>query len=210
MLRFHPIASAKAAETYYSKSDGGYYLANDDLRREWVERLHPIGVGWNSVVGAREFGKIDFTLKPHAGRWESGTLNVGGIHALGASLELLLGLGIENVAGRVLELTTYLCERAAAAGLEVFSSRAAAERAGIVSLVPRAGSDPRALMRRCRDEGIVINMRAGRARCSCIAAEDRGPPHLCCCNRREPISGMQPKPSPRERPWASTSTAGTR
>ena len=38
MLRFHPIADAKAAEAYYSKSDGGYYLDADDLRSEWLGR----------------------------------------------------------------------------------------------------------------------------------------------------------------------------
>jgi cysteine desulfurase / selenocysteine lyase len=136
------------------------------LRRAWVERLHPVGVGWNSVVGARDFSKIDFTLKPHAGRWESGTLNVAGIHALGASLELLLGLGIAAVAERIFELTDLLCERARAAGLEVFSSREQGERSGIVSLLPPPGAEPRELVRRCRDEGIVINLRAGRLRVS--------------------------------------------
>ncbi len=136
------------------------------LRREWVDRLHPVGVGWHSVVGATDFSKIDFTLKPHAGRWESGTLNVAGIHALGASIELLLGAGIANVAERVRELTIHLCERATAAGLEVFSARGAAEWSGIVSLVPPAGADPRELKKRCRDQGIVINLRAGRLRVS--------------------------------------------
>jgi selenocysteine lyase/cysteine desulfurase len=136
------------------------------LRREWVERLHAVGVGWNSVVGARDFSKIDFTLKPHAGRWESGSLNVGGIHALGASLELLLGVGIDAIASRVLELTDALCERARSAGLEVFSSRAPGERSGIVSLVPPRGKEPHALKKRCRDAGIVINLRAGRLRVS--------------------------------------------
>src|SRR5262249_50167895 len=48
------------------------------IRRELVEMLHPVGIGWNSVEGALDFSKIDFRLKPHAGRWESGTLNVGG------------------------------------------------------------------------------------------------------------------------------------
>jgi len=136
------------------------------LRREWVERLHAVGVGWNSVVGARDFSKIDFTLKPHAGRWESGTLNVGGIHALGASLELLLSLGIDAVAGQILALTDVLCERARAASLEVFSSRQAGERSGIVSLVPPPGKDAHALKKRCLNEGIVINLRAGRLRVS--------------------------------------------
>jgi selenocysteine lyase/cysteine desulfurase len=135
------------------------------LRRDWVERLHPVGIGWNSVVGARDFSKIDFTLKPHVGRWESGTLNVGGIHALGASLELLLEIGIPAVADRVLFLTDYLCEQASRAGLEVFSSRMPAERSGIVSLVSPQ-SDVRGVVRRGRHEGIVINQRAGRLRVS--------------------------------------------
>jgi cysteine desulfurase/selenocysteine lyase len=136
------------------------------LRREWVERLHAVGVGWNSVVGARDFSKIEFILKPHAGRWESGTLNVGGIHALGASLELLLRVGIEDIGRRIFDLTDDLCERAQSAGLDVFSSRHPGERSGIVSLVPRTGSDAAALKKRCRDEGIVINLRGGRLRVS--------------------------------------------
>src|SRR5262245_4844823 len=58
------------------------------VRRELDDLLHPVGVGWNSVLGATDFSRIDFRLKPHAGRWESGSLNVGGISALGASLPL--------------------------------------------------------------------------------------------------------------------------
>jgi selenocysteine lyase/cysteine desulfurase len=135
------------------------------IRRELADRLHAVGVGWNSVVGARDFSKIDFRLKPHAGRWESGTLNVGGITALGASLELLLEIGIDAIAGRVLELTDHFCEQAARAGLEVFSSRRPEDRSGIVSLIV-PGAEPRPLVRRCRDAGIVINQRAGRVRVS--------------------------------------------
>src|SRR5438270_12445059 len=100
------------------------------IRRELVDRLHPVGVGWNSVVGNWDFTRIDFRLKPHAGRWEGGTLNVGGILALGASLELLLGVGIDRLAERVLELTDHLCERASRAGPSVFSSRRPTERSG--------------------------------------------------------------------------------
>jgi cysteine desulfurase / selenocysteine lyase len=135
------------------------------LRRDLVEMLHPVGIGWNSVVGAQNFSTIDFRLKPHAGRWESGTLNVGGISALGGSLELLLEIGIPLVAARVLELTDHLCERAARAGLEVFSSRLPGDRSGIVSLFV-AGADPAALVRRCREAKVIVNQRAGRVRVS--------------------------------------------
>src|SRR5438445_1171390 len=115
------------------------------VRRELVERLHPIGVGWNSVVGSRNFAKIDFRLKPHAGRWESGSLNVAGIAALGASLELLLEVGIANIAKRVLELTDHLCAFADKAGVQIFSSRRAEDKSGIVSIIV-PGADVRELV----------------------------------------------------------------
>ena len=147
------------------------------IRRELVDQLHVNGVGWNSVIGCHDFSHIDFRLKPHAGRWESGTLNVAGITALGASLELLLGLGIDQVAERVVELTDYLCASASAAGLEVFSSRRQSDRSGIASL--RTEAEPRSLVRNCKAEGIVVNQRSGRVRIS---------PH--CYNNREEIDRL--------------------
>jgi selenocysteine lyase/cysteine desulfurase len=148
------------------------------IRRDLVEQLHPVGIGWHSVVGAMDFARIDFRLKPHAGRWESGSLNVAGISALGASLELLLDIGIPAIAARVLDLTDYLCARAAGTGLEVFSSRRPEDKSGIVALIPPSG-DSRGAVRRCRDQGIVINHRAGRLRIS---------PH--CYNTRAEIDGL--------------------
>jgi selenocysteine lyase/cysteine desulfurase len=136
------------------------------VRREWVDRLHPVSIGWNSVVDAFHFDSSAFRLKPNAGRWESGSLNVGGIAALGASLEMLLEAGIPAVSARVLELTGYLCERACAAGLGVFSSRRPGEASGIVSLILPVGADLRQLVARCRASGVIINRRAGRIRVS--------------------------------------------
>ncbi len=92
-------------------------------RRELVDLLHPTTVGWKSVVNELDFAHIDFTLKPHAGRWEGGTPNVPGVAGLGASLDVLLNIGIDAIAERVLMLTDHLCERAQRAGLTVFSSR---------------------------------------------------------------------------------------
>jgi selenocysteine lyase/cysteine desulfurase len=134
------------------------------VRRQRVAELHPIGIGWNSVVRSHDFDHIELDLKPHAGRWESGTLNVGGIVALGASLGLLLEVGIEALAGRVLELTDHLCERARRAGLGVYSSRRPGEASGIVSLtVPGL---TRGLVGRLSDAGVVVRQRAGRLRVS--------------------------------------------
>jgi cysteine desulfurase / selenocysteine lyase len=135
------------------------------IRREWVDRLHATGVGWNSVVHYADFSTIEFNLKPHAGRWEGGTVNAGAIAGLGESLQLLLDAGIENVRARVLELTGYLCENVQSAGAEVFSSRRPGEESGIVSLLT-PGRDPKELLRRCKAAGVVVNVRGGRLRVS--------------------------------------------
>jgi selenocysteine lyase/cysteine desulfurase len=160
----------RATPVDFLASDGHKWLLGSEgaglfyIRRDLVERLHAVGVGWNSVVGARNFGEINFRLKPHAGRWESGSLNVAGITALGASLNLLLELGIAAINTRVHELTEHFCEQAKRAGFNVFSSRDPEEWSGIVSVM-FPGDLPR-FTRRCREQGIVVNKRAGRLRVS--------------------------------------------
>jgi selenocysteine lyase/cysteine desulfurase len=174
----------QAANIDFLAADGHKWLLGPEgagilyVRRELVERLHPVDIGWNSVVNNLNFSTIDFQLKPHAGRWESGTLNFAGILGLGASLEMLMEIGIPAVGQQVLELTDYLCSRAGECGCEVYSSRQAADKSGIVSLVP-GGRDPRSLVRQCRQVGIVINQRAGRLRVS---------PH--CYNTTEEIDRL--------------------
>jgi selenocysteine lyase/cysteine desulfurase len=134
------------------------------VRPDRLERLHTLEVGWHSVVHDHDFSRIELNLKPHAGRWESGTLNVAGVVALGTGLELLLSAGIDVVSTRIVGLTDYLCERALSAGLQIFSSRRPGEASGIVSL--SGIDDPAAAVRRCRAAGIIINNRAGRVRVS--------------------------------------------
>jgi selenocysteine lyase/cysteine desulfurase len=136
-------------------------------RRERLEELHPIGVGWNSVVGAHDFAAIDFRLEPHAGRWEGGTLNAGSIAALGASLALLLELGgPAALEPRILDLTDRLCAGARRVGWGVHGRVRERDRSGIVSLAAPAGVQPAAVVRQARAAGIVLNARGGRVRAS--------------------------------------------
>jgi selenocysteine lyase/cysteine desulfurase len=134
------------------------------VRPGLVEEMHAVEVGWHSVVHDHDFSRIELELKPHTGRWESGTLNVGGIAGLGAGLSLLAEAGMGAVSARILQLTDHLCEGAKSAGLGIFSSRQADEASGIVSLTGVA--DPAAAVRRCRSAGIIVNNRAGRVRVS--------------------------------------------
>ncbi len=135
------------------------------IRREWVDRLHPVGVGAFSVRRQWDFSTIDFTLKPHAGRWEGGAYNVAGITALGASLELLLEQGITAIEQRIYHLTDHLCEQSRRRGWTVFSDRRDGHKSGIVSLVHNS-KPAKEIVQACRDAGVIVNVRAGRVRVS--------------------------------------------
>src|SRR5207248_873147 len=102
-----------------------------------------------------------------SGRWEGGTLNIPGIVALGASLELLLEMGGPGaLEKRILELTDRLCEGMRRIGWQVHGRRLPGDRSGIVSLIPRPGLEPGNVVRQARTAGVVISRRAGRVRVS--------------------------------------------
>lgn len=138
------------------------------VSRQCLEQLHPIGVGWNSVVQGGNFNQIRLDLKPNAARYEGGTLNTAGFLGLGASLDLFLSLGIENLADTIMEFTDLVCEKLAAVGAKIYSPREEASWSGIVSFeIPQ--QDPDEFRKFCFGQGVAINCRGGRLRLSAHA-----------------------------------------
>ena len=136
------------------------------VRRDWIDRLRPIGVGWHSVVGSYNSPQVEFRLKPNAQRWEGGSFNMPGLLSFGASLGLLLEWGLEAVSQRILDRAAAVRERASAAGWTVAGSPREEDRSSIVVL-ERAGVDPQATAHRLRRRhGIVAACRRGRLRLS--------------------------------------------
>jgi selenocysteine lyase/cysteine desulfurase len=135
------------------------------VRRDWIERLRPVGVGWHSVVGSYNAPAIDFRLKADAQRWEGGSYNMAGLQALGASVGLLLELGPEAVSERILERAAAVRDVARSAGWSVYGSTRPGDLSGIVAL-ERPGTDPAAAARSLRDRGVVVANRRGRLRVS--------------------------------------------
>ena len=144
------------------------------IRKEHIDTLRPIGVGWNSVVQGTDFGHIDLNLRPEAARYEGGSQNLVGMIGFAASLQTLIDFGLtpqsSPIAERVLEVTDYACQRLAAIGAHVASCREFDHRSGIVAFSPPAG-DPAEVRRRCLDNGVVLSYRGGRLRIS---------PHAYC------------------------------
>lgn len=135
------------------------------VRREHLDLLRPIGVGWNSVVHWHDFSHVELKLKPTAGRYEGGTYNVGGLAALGGSLELLACYGQPALAERVLSLTSELCRRLEQSGAEVVSCRDEPHASGIVAF-DWPGRNPLAVRKHCRDRQVLLSCRGGWLRAS--------------------------------------------
>lgn len=135
------------------------------VRREWIDRLDCLGVGWNSVTSSYNSPTLDFTLKPTAERWEGGTYNMPGLQALNASLSLFHEIGPDVVSARILDRAEAVRELAARAGWSVYGSTRPEDRSGIVAL-ERPGVDYEALVRTLRGRGVALSCRRGRLRVS--------------------------------------------
>ena len=135
------------------------------VRRDWIERLRPLGVGWHSVVAPFNSPGIEFRLKPSAERWEGGSFNMPGLQALGASVGLLLEIGPAAVSERILERAAAVRALARSAGWQVFGSSHPEDLSGIVALT-RSGVDPDRAARTLRERGVAVASRRGRLRVS--------------------------------------------
>jgi selenocysteine lyase/cysteine desulfurase len=95
------------------------------------------------------------------------------VFALGAAIELLLELGVEQIAARVLALTDRLADGLSARGAHVLSPRGPGEASGIVSFTWR-DEPPARTVARLRAQRIFTVARRGGARASPHFYNDEG------------------------------------
>lgn len=125
--------------------------------------VHPARVGWRSVQDEENFYTLDLRLKEDARRFETGTLNIAGITALGASLELLLEIGIDRIFERLLSLNDIIAAGLKKRDFEVVSPKEREHRSGILSFLP---NDAEGLFRYCLNSSVLVSRRGNALRLS--------------------------------------------
>lgn len=135
------------------------------VRREHLPLLRPLGIGWNSVKQAGNYSDLRLDIKETADRYEGGSYNMGGLAALGASLQLLLDCGIEPVSECILEITALLRERLEQLGAVVTDPGERQNRSGILSF-ELPGRDAPQVRQQCLERGVALAARKGRLRAS--------------------------------------------
>jgi len=126
-------------------------------------RLHQYG--WHMVEQRGDFDRLDWVPASDATRFECGSPNMLGVHALDASLSLLLEVGIDRIQTAVAERMALLIELIDRSGFELLSPRDPERRAGITTFrIP--GVDNQAIYQELMARGVICARRGGGIRFS--------------------------------------------
>jgi cysteine desulfurase/selenocysteine lyase len=173
-LGVHPI-DVRAMNIDFLSAGGHKWLTSPEgtgifyCKGELIGHIKPSELGYMCMKHPFEHDVSKFgwdELHDDARRFDSGVYNVAGICALGASIDLLLEVGIDEAQVRVKQLTDLLVEGLRSKGWRVHSPRTASEWSGIVSFsCPKHNTDQ--VRKHLRDEfRIVIAKRMRRLRAS--------------------------------------------
>jgi selenocysteine lyase/cysteine desulfurase len=105
------------------------FYCHATLRRQL--KLHQFG--WHMVESMGDFDRTDWQTAQSARRFECGSPNMLGIHALHASLSLIHEIGLSKISADINRNTDHIIEQVDAAGFELLTPRASFKRAGIVT-----------------------------------------------------------------------------
>jgi cysteine desulfurase / selenocysteine lyase len=160
----HIDCLAAGAQKWQMAPQGtGFLYVTDDIQSS-ITQQH---VGWLSVATPWNFKDFDQELDPSARRYEGGTLNIAGLHAMNAALTMLLDTGIDTIATHILAITDILMrDLKAIGGVTCITPDDPARRAGIVTVRPPAGLRAEELAVHMRQAGVTIAVREGLLRFS--------------------------------------------
>jgi cysteine desulfurase/selenocysteine lyase len=131
----------------------------------WLDRLSLRQFGWHMVDAMGDYARTDWQPARSARRFECGSPNMLGIHALHASLGLLLATGIPDIFQQVSKKVSYLIETMSDNGFIILSEKRPQRRAGIVTF-KRPGIDTGALYQHLQANGVICALRGGGIRFS--------------------------------------------
>ena len=163
---------AQAVHADFVMADGHKWMLGPEglalfyCRAELREELKLYQYGWHMTDAYVDFDRRDWRPADDARRFECGSPNMIGIHALEASLALLQGHGMENIEGRVLANARLLMDAIAASpSLELLTDARPGRHTGIVTFRHRE-RDNESLFKHLTAHGVMCAQRGGGIRFS--------------------------------------------
>jgi len=161
---------AQAINADFVMADGHKWMLGPEglalfyCRPEIRNKLKLTQYGWHMVDPLGNYTYKNWKVANTARRFECGSPNMVAIHALNASIKLLLKVGMDKVEAAVLENSRYLCERInEIGGLELLTNTETGRYGGIVNF---SGKDNAGLFQELEKHKIFCALRGGGIRFS--------------------------------------------
>ena len=132
------------------------------VKRTHFERVRPILLGAANVLCPDFIAQPEIVLRDSAERYEPGVLNTGPLFGMRAALELLLEVGIDTIAARILALKQRLLHGLAPLGFEAIAPVTGPHASGLLTL-RHPSRDLPSLYAALKQANIVPSMRRDRA-----------------------------------------------
>lgn len=132
------------------------------VRKALQERLRPTVYGWHNVRCPDFVSQDQLVHPPDGRRYEAGSANLLGLAGLEAAFELILEIGVDNIAARLLRHRALLIPALQAKGYTVLQADAPPQHASGIVTCFKPGADLPALHRQLAEAGIVTSLRADR------------------------------------------------
>ncbi|MDB6123475.1 MAG: Aminotransferase class [Pedosphaera sp.] len=132
------------------------------VRQSQQEYLNPRVYGWNNVRCQNFVAQEEIVYRQNSQRFEAGSHNFLGIVGLHASMELILEIGVENIAAELLRKRALLVPALEAKGYNVLQAKAGPENASGIVTFNKPETDLPALHAKLEAANIITSLRADR------------------------------------------------
>jgi cysteine desulfurase / selenocysteine lyase len=129
------------------------------VRKSLQETLRPAVYGWHNVRCPGFVAQSMLVLPPDGRRYEAGTENFLGLIGLHAAMEMLLEVGIENIAAELLRKRSWFVPALQKKGYTVLNANAATPNASAIVSISREDTDFPALHETLSRANIVTSVR---------------------------------------------------
>ena len=133
------------------------------VRRELQDKLNPPVYGWHNVRCPNFVAQENIVFRTDATKYEVGTHNLLGVVGLIKSLELILEIGVDNIAAELLRKRALLVPALLDKAWSVLNAEAAPENASGIVTFYHPGRDMTETHQKLTDAGIVTSLRVNRA-----------------------------------------------
>jgi selenocysteine lyase/cysteine desulfurase len=132
------------------------------VKKDLQEKLNPPVYGWHNVHNPDFVAQEKIEFRSGAKKFEAGTHNLVGLVGLLAAMELLLEVGIKNIATELIRKRAWLVPALQAKGYTVLNADPKPENAGGITSFSAPGKDMSALNQKLADNGVVASLRTDR------------------------------------------------